>query len=249
MTPWVLRLVIANLLMFFVSSASPLVMTELKFVPALILSRPWTLITYMFLHIGFTHIFFNMLSLFFFGPRLEIELGGQRFLLLYFVSGVMGALLSFVFSPFASIVGASGAVFGVMLGYAYFWPRTPIYVWGILPVEARWLIVGMTVLSIYGGMGVTSGGVAHFAHLGGFLGGYLYLKLFYKTSLAPTYQVSSEYPGVRPEDVERWSKISRENLHAVNREELDRILYKINTTGIGSLTLTERAFLERFSAR
>src|SRR5438105_718979 len=153
MTPWVLRLIIANLVFFFITTASPALMSLLTFVPAYILLRPWTLVTYMFLHGGMGHIFFNMLSLFFFGPRLELVLGGQRFLLLYFISGIAGALLSFVFTPFASIIGASGAVFGVMLGFAYYWPREPIYVWGIFPIQARWLVMGMTALSIYGGIG------------------------------------------------------------------------------------------------
>ncbi len=249
MTPWVLRLIIANLLMFFVSTAAPEVMSQLTFVPALILTRPWTLITYMFLHVGFQHIFFNMLSLFFFGPRLELELGGKRFLQLYFLSGVAGGLLSFAFSPMAAIVGASGAVYGVMLGYAFYWPRQPIYFWGVFPLEARWLILGMTVLSIIGGTGMTDGGVAHFAHLGGFLGGYLYLKLFYKGSTLVANETPVLQPVVRQEDLDRWQKIPRENLHIVNREELDRILNKISSSGVGSITTTERSFLERFSAQ
>ena len=248
MTRWVLRLIIANLVMFLISMVSPAVMSALRFVPAYILIRPWSLVTYMFLHVGPSHIFFNMLSLFFFGPRLELALGEQRFLILYFVSGVMGALLSFVFSPFAPIVGASGAIFGVMLGFAYFWPREPIYVWGIFPVQARWLVIGMTILSIYGGIGAT-GGIAHFAHLGGFLGGYLYLKLSSQRGFEVASRTTTTDPQVKPEDVERWSKIPRENLHVVNREELDRIRGKINTSGVNSLTQTERAFLERFSFR
>src|SRR6266849_169284 len=171
MTPWVLRLLIANVIVFFITRASPAMISALMFVPEHILVRPWTLISYMFLHGGMGHIFFNMLGLFFFGPRLELVLGGPRFLLLYFISGIAGALLSFLVTPTVPIIGASGAIFGVMLGFAYFWPREPIYVWGIFPIQARWLVVGMSVLSIYSGFG-DSGGIAHFAHLGGFLGGY-----------------------------------------------------------------------------
>ena len=91
MTPWVMRLIMANAAMFLLQLAGPEGLTQsLAFVPALALTRPWTIITYMFLHGGIGHIFFNMLSLFFFGPRLESRLGGRQFLVLYFVSGIWG---------------------------------------------------------------------------------------------------------------------------------------------------------------
>jgi membrane associated rhomboid family serine protease len=122
----------------------------------------------------FVHILFNMLGLLFFGPRLEVEMGNRDFLLLYFMSGIAGALLSCI-TPYVAIVGASGAVYGILLAYARFWPRDKLLIWGVVPIEARYLIVIMTVLSIFGGISGT-GNIAHFAHLGGFLGGYLYLK-------------------------------------------------------------------------
>ncbi len=248
MTPWVLRLIVANVVIFFITLNSPPIMDALMFVPAYILIRPWTLISYMFLHGGMGHIFFNMISLFFFGPRLELVLGGRRFLMLYFISGIAGALLSFIFSPDVPIIGASGAIFGVMLGFAYFWPREPIYVWGILPIEARWMVVGMTLISIVSGY-MQLGQIAHFAHLGGFLGGYLFLKVIDPGFRKTKVETTASYPATGPADLERWSKIQRENLHVVNREELDRIFEKIKATGVGSLTSTERAFLDRFSTQ
>ena len=77
-----------------------------------------------------------MIGLFFFGPRLESRLGSRGFLLLYFVSGLGGAVFSLLFAREAAVVGASGAVFGVLLGFAMFWPRERIYIWGVLPVQA-----------------------------------------------------------------------------------------------------------------
>ena len=171
MTPWVLRIIVANVVVFFLQQTAPVINQMFVLVPALGLVRPWSFVTYMFLHGGLGHIFFNMLSLFFFGPRLESR--GRAFLGLYFASGIMGALLSIPFTPYAQIIGASGAVYGVMLGYAMFWPRDQILIWGIVPVEARFLIVAMTLLSLFGGFSPGSGGIAHFAHLGGFVGGFL----------------------------------------------------------------------------
>jgi len=247
MTPWVTRLIVANVIVYIMSVAAPSLTTALMFVPALILVRPWTIITYMFLHAGLWHLLFNMLGLFFFGPRLELELGEQKFLVLYFVSGIMGAVLSFIFTPFSGIIGASGAVFGVFMGFAYYWPREQVYVWGIMPVEARWLVIIMTVLSLFGGAGIGESGIAHFAHLGGFAGGYLYLKWIKKTSRAAKYQRMAAPPAPSGNDLERWSKISRDRLHEVNRAEFDRIMQKLKLDGVENLTREEREFLDRFS--
>lgn len=174
LTPWVLRLLVANVLVYLATMLAPGIVERLMFVPVLVLVQPWTIVTYQFVHAGMFHLFFNMLSLIFFGPRLESELGSRDFLLLYFVSGVAGGLLS-VFTPYTAIVGASGSIYGIMMAYAVLWPRSQIYLWGIVPVEARWLVVFMTAMSLYGGFRGTDE-IAHFAHLGGFLGGYLFLR-------------------------------------------------------------------------
>ncbi|MFQ5889306.1 MAG: rhomboid family intramembrane serine protease [Gemmatimonadota bacterium] len=251
MTPWVGQLIFANVVMYVLSIAFPALVGDLAFMPALVLSRPWTPLTYMFLHAGVWHLFFNMIALFFFGPRLEVRLGGPRFLRLYFISGLMGAGLS-VLTPFATIVGASGAVFGVLLGFARYWPHERIYIWGVLPIEARVLVIAMTVLALWGGFGGSRDGIAHFAHLGGFLGGYLYLRYTEATSPARNFRqratvtLSAKISDGR--NLQRWSQIDRDSLHEANRDELDRILEKIRVSGTSSLTLREREFLDRFSA-
>jgi membrane associated rhomboid family serine protease len=253
MTPWVARLLFLNVVMFVLTLVAPELREALMFVPALVLVRPWTIITYMFIHGGFGHIFFNMLVFFFTGPRLEARLGGRRFLGLYFVSGIAGALASFT-SPGIGVIGASAAVYGVMLGYAYYWPREVFYIWGVLPVEVRWLVVGTTVLSLVSGFGGSGDGIAHFAHLGGFLGAWIYLKVLDRTTGARRFQaraVAAAPPSVATTTsaVARWSHIKREGLHPVNLEELDRVLAKLQREGVGRLTDGEKEFLERFSQR
>ena len=247
MTQWVTRLIIANVAVFILTLASPLFADFLTFDTALVLTRPWTVVSYMFVHAGFGHIFFNMLGLFFFGPRLELTLGSSRFLWLYFISGIAGAVLSMFIGPHTRIVGASGAVYGVMMGFAYFWPLEPIYIYGIFPIQARILVMIMTALSLFGGFGGGGDGVAHFAHLGGFLGGYLYLKFSEGRTRGAKFQKEAAVPEASPADLEKWRSIPRDNMHEVNREELDRILDKISASGIGSLSPTERDFLNRFS--
>jgi membrane associated rhomboid family serine protease len=172
-----MRLLIANVAVFFLQLLfSPTPELLMGLVPARIPQQPWTLITYSFLHGGFGHLFFNMLGLYFFGPRLEERLGGGHFLGLYVVSAVVGGLASWPVTPHAMIVGASGAVYGVLLGFARYWPRQQIMLLiPPIPMEARTLVIVFAVISLV--LGLTgSGGIAHFAHLGGFVGGWLYLK-------------------------------------------------------------------------
>src|SRR5260370_21390180 len=169
-TQGVRGLLIANVGMYVITTTFPGVLTALVLVPALIPERPWSVVTYMFLHAGVWHLLFNMLALYFFGPRVEARLGSRQFLLLYFISGLVGALTCLL-TPSAAILGASAAIFGVMFGYARYWPRDLVLVWGVLPIHARWSVVGMATLSCLPGFGGAQSGGGHFAHLGGFLGG------------------------------------------------------------------------------
>jgi membrane associated rhomboid family serine protease len=241
-TPWVQRFLIANVLMFFVQQTAPAVTGSLVFVPAFLLTRPWTLVTYMFLHGGFTHILFNMLGLYFFGPRVEQRIGSSRFVALYMISGITGGLLSF-YNPMTAIVGASGAVYGVLLAYARFWPRDQIFIWGVIPVEVRWLVLIYTAISLMG----WGSGVAHFAHLGGFLGAFLYLLWLERTAGSSKFRrVATAPPPAKDAVLGNWRNVNRDSIHAVNKDEVDRILDKISATGIASLTPQERLFLSNF---
>ena len=245
MTPWVLRLIVANVVMFFVQQTAPGFAGQLVFVPSQVLSEPWTMVTYMFLHGGLGHLFWNMIGLYFFGPRVEQRMGSEHFVVLYFLSGISGALLSFVFSPTAGVVGASAALYGVMLAFARFWPTDRIYIWGIVPVEARWLVVGFTALNLFGGLGGGGGNTAHFAHLGGFVGAFLYLQYAARNAAGAQFRRKVE-AAPPPTAIADYSKVDRTRVHAVNRDEVDRILDKISASGITSLTPQERLFLSNF---
>jgi len=256
MTPWVKRLLIANLAVFALTSFEPRLGNILALYPRAILYQPWGIFTYMFVHAGLGHIFFNMLGLFFFGPRLETQLGGKYFIRLYLLSGLGGAAFSFL-QPFSAVVGASGAVFGVLLGFAYFWPRERIYIYGIIPVEARILVGVAAALSLYSGISGSASGTAHFAHLGGFAAGYAYLRWRKKRymnqwSPVPTPKAALVRAASRVDDKEakrRWATIRLDELHELNRDEVARLLKKLEESGAGSLTPGERMVLDRFSGR
>jgi membrane associated rhomboid family serine protease len=145
----------------------------------------WQLITYMFLHWDISHLFFNMLGLFFFGVQIERQMGSREFLLFYFVCGFAAGLFSFAAYIFSGaygivLIGASGAIYGVLLAFAAFFPRADIYVFGIIPVRAPILVLIYAGIEIFSQMRGSRSGVAHLTHLAGFAAAYIYLLLRYR---------------------------------------------------------------------
>jgi membrane associated rhomboid family serine protease len=244
-TPWVKRLIIANFAVFFLQQTVPTATGQLAFVPALVLMRPWTVITYMFAHASITHIAFNMLSLYFFGPRVEERLGSNRFIALYGISGITGAVLSMIFAPMAPIIGASGAVLGVMFAFARFWPTAQILVFGILPIEARLAVILFALYTIWSGFHGSTTGVADFAHLGGFAGAWIYLTYLDRRAGTRSFRKQA-IPLVGKDILGNWKRVDPKAVHEVNRDEVNRILDKISSKGLGSLTPQERLFLSNF---
>lgn len=245
MTPWVLRLIVANIAVYFLQQTASGIVPALVFVPTEVLSQPWTIITYMFVHGSVTHILFNMLALYFFGPRVEERLGSRRFMTLYMLSGISGAALSFVFARQSPILGASAAVFGVMLAFATFWPTDQIYIMGILPLQARVAVLLMAAIALWSGVQGSRSGVADFAHLGGFVGGWLYLQWVNRTSGAKKFKTKTVAP-VGRDILSNYKRIDPRSIHEVNRDEVNRILDKISAKGLNSLTSQERLFLSNF---
>lgn len=258
MTPWVLRILIANAVVFVVIQTSPGLYRDLAFIPQVALFRPWTVVTYMFLHANFGHVFFNMLGVFFFGPRLEMKLGGSAFVRFYLLSGIGGALFQTVFATAAPMVGASAGVYAVLVGFAYYWPRETILLFPIpIPIQAWILVSAFVVMSIYSGVTGSAAGVAHFAHLGGAVVGFLFLKWWewrrgtstrsFQKKAKPE-KTSRGFVGDRTA-MARWKGISVESLHELNREEVQRLLQKVQASGPSALTASEREFLDRMAAR
>ena len=176
-TPWVKILLISNAAIYLVTLAvgrGP-IFDLFGFTPDRILQQPWGMLTYMFVHAGFWHLLMNMLFVFFFGPPLEERWGSEMFLKFYLVCGLGGVLLSFLFAE-ATIVGASAACYGIMLAFAMAWPNQPVYVWGVWPVKVKWLVTFMVAISFASAIGPSRDGVAHLAHLGGAIAGFLFVK-------------------------------------------------------------------------
>jgi membrane associated rhomboid family serine protease len=266
LTPWVKRLLIANTAVFLlgVLTSEAFFIHWFGFTPSDIFWRPWGAATYMFVHGGLWHLLINMLVLFFFGPPLEERWGPKKFLQYYFICGLGGAALSFVFAFSTSVVGASAAVYGVMLAFAWYWPDNPIYFWGIFPIKAKYLVGFFFVLTFVSAFGDAGGGVAHFAHLGGLLAGLGFLRFeggmgnrlesLKRAAQAHRLAIVPRDEAEEPEEASSRKKARRRGRKAAMPDEelldeVDRILDKISESGIASLTEDERRTLDEVSRR
>ncbi len=265
LTPWVRRLLIVTGIVFLLQKTVFYggALEELfAFAPADVLRHPWTVLTYALLHQNFLHILLNMLVLFMFGPPVEDRLGSSSFLRLYIISAVGGALLSLLMLPLtgnAPIIGASGAIYGVMMAFVLEWPDAPVLIFPLpFPVKAKWLVVFLAIASLLAvGPWHASDGVAHFAHLGGFGAAFLYLRggrLLSRprqarpNERAPAVLVPSASDGTRQANFA--SPVPpRPTPDATVKAEVDRVLDKISQRGLHSLTPEERRFLDEMSKR
>jgi membrane associated rhomboid family serine protease len=187
--PAIRALIIANAVMFVVRLILPEITIYLGLIPSAVFEqlRFWQPFTYMFLHSGLFHILFNMLALWMFGTELERMWGTRYFLWYYFATGLAAAASTLLVSllPFrfadgvyeAVTIGASGAIYGVLLAYGLYFPRRPIYLYFVFPIPAKYFVMLMGAIALLSSLSNSGGGgVAHIAHLGGLVAGYLILK-------------------------------------------------------------------------
>jgi len=188
MLPVTTGLIVANVAIFLLESAAPGVLIPFALwplggAPAAVSASfgPWQLITYAFLHGSLLHLAFNMFALYMFGGAIERVFGARRYLAYYLVCVVSAALTQLVFArvtgAFYPTVGASGGVFGLLLAYAMYFPNNRIMLmFPPIPMPARVFVVIYALLELYLGVTGTQAGVAHFAHLGGLVGGFAMLR-------------------------------------------------------------------------
>lgn len=196
------NLVAINILMFIATLINEnfMVTNFAMFYPASPFFKPWQILTHMFMHGGFWHIFFNMYSLLMFGSILERSLGPKKFLIFYFVTGLgavalhtgvewmqarvfiangaAGAYQQLLVTP---TLGASGAIYGVLIGFAMLYPQARLtLIFPPIPMTAKWLVIIFAAIELFSGINGIQDGVAHFAHLGGMLFGWLLIRWWRK---------------------------------------------------------------------
>ena len=179
LTPAIQWLLALNIGLYFLQTmlfGNEGVFSRLALDPARFPSAWWTVVTYMFVHAWLTHLAFNMFTLWMFGPRLEQVWGTRSFAYFYLWCGVGGAIAHLIFAGDVGVIGASGAISGVLVAYALRWPDEEIFLFGLIPMKSRWLIAAMIGMNIIFALSPGSG-IDWTAHLGGMAFGWLFLKL------------------------------------------------------------------------
>lgn len=227
---------------------------------------PWQLITYQFMHGSFSHILFNMFSLWMFGMEIENFWGSKKFLYFYLLCGVAAGLCHMFISPLLGVsaaptIGASGAIYGVLAAFALLFPNRLIFLYFFIPIKAKYLITIMIVMEFML-IDSANSGIAHLAHLGGALAGFIFiladknthveLKNVFSRSYFRTDKPFNPFGGVAEKfkrnkpDVED-AKFYDINDDKVDREitqaEIDAILDKISQSGYQNLTAKEKKIL------
>lgn len=208
--------------------------------------KVWELVTYMFLHGDFWHIFFNMFVFWMFGTELEMEWGTKQFLKYYFICGIGAGIINILLTSsdpsYPGTVGASGAIYGIMVAYAIRYPNRLVYIYFLFPVKIKYLVGFLAAISFLSTWGAGGDGIAHAAHLGGMLVGWVYLKYwnqFYK--LKSLFQQIPKKPPIH--------RTSSEDDEMIDyyRKKIDELLDKINRVGYLKLTDEEKELLEEGS--
>jgi membrane associated rhomboid family serine protease len=255
-------LLIANAVVFlaqvllgpYVYSATGIVPERLLgLVPALVWKKfyLWQLATYLFLHGGAFHLLFNLFALWMFGRELEAIWGQREFLKYYFLCGIGAGILTVLltWNSMVPTIGASGAIFGVLLAYGLTFPDRQVYLYFLFPIRAKHLIWIFAALELLASFSYTSDGIGHFAHLGGMLVGFLYLRggTLWRRLNPPERARFRVISRKSPETPRAGEGRKKEPLRPGLEQEVDRILEKISKLGVESLTPEERATLDEAS--
>ena len=249
LTPAVRNLIFANgivFLMQYLNYSLNIFLTQnfaLHPYDVLLSFKIWQPISYMFLHGGFWHIFFNMFIFWMFGSELEREWGTKEFLKYYFICGIGAGLTIMLLSPNSVTIGASGAIYGIMVAYAILYPDRPIYIYFLFPVKVKYFIGFLAFVSFFSTFGTASDGIAHAAHLGGMVVGFVYLKYWNQF-----YKLKSWFQqGQKKSDQNLKFNQGDDQKVDYYRKKIDELLDKINRVGYLKLSDEEKELLEEGS--
>ena len=240
-----------KLYVYSLFAVRPIAITEGLFI--------WQPFTYMFLHGGWLHIFFNMMMLWMFGSQLEEVWGSKEFLKFYLFTGTVAGIIIFVWNltvagPHSITLGASGAVFGVMLAYAVYWPDRELLFMMFFPLKTKYVVLLYAGVSFFSMVSGSGSGISHVGHLGGFIAGFVYLRYIRNINVLKSLSLggATEFKEAVNMKKQRvlWKKRMRE--YEESREEarrVDELLSKISRDGIDSLSASERKFLKKAAER
>jgi len=229
---------------------------------------PWQVISYMFMHGDFTHLFFNMFALWMFGLELENLWGSKRFLIYYTICGLGAALANLLVAPFFSTVGptvgASGSVYGILVAFGYLFPNRQIYIYFLIPLKAKYLVILYMALEVFAVASQSETGIAHVAHLGGAVVGLIYLLItnrrrmnlfdnFKSTFTNNSFGQSTKYE--QPETQQKTYEAKYSDIETKDykneidikqkelQDKIDAVLDKLSRSGYQSLNEEEKRIL------
>jgi len=228
----------------------------------------WQVVTYMFLHGGFSHILFNMLALWMFGMEVENTWGSRNFLIFYFACGIAAALANLfiapLFAPVGPTIGASGGVYGVLVAFAMLYPNRYVFISFLFPVKAKYLVTFYVMLEMYNGVMGSGEGVAHMAHLGGAVVGFVWVLMDKRGMIdrvIGTIQTRSAKRFIQYQqsktpardaqfyEMPRRDEPAKPDANADYQKTIDEILDKISRHGYSALTEDEKRMLLDASRR
>lgn len=263
MPPAIKGLLIANVVGFLVAKlVGPQMYDLFGLIPEQLVFHRWVWqpFTYLFLHGGIWHLIFNLFALWMFGMPVEAQWGEREFLKYYFLCGLGAALTSAAVSPHSlvPVIGASGPVYGLLVAFAMLYPDAVVYLYFLIPVKAAHMAILFGALEFFAGATGATPGIARFAHLGGMVTGYLYIrwwwvwKLHAKSFAKGLLERDAEQAPVRPQPARRPARAAAGDAGRRGEDEMaevDRILDKILDTGLESLSDEEREIMARYSRR
>ncbi len=252
LTPVVKRLLVVNVAVFLAQMVFPTQFVDwfgLRPIDVFTNYRVWTVVTYAFLHGSGWHLFFNMFALWMFGPHIEGIWGSRKFTQYFFICIVGAALAQFLIAPENMVVGASGAVYGVLLAFGFLLPDAVMYLFFFFPVRAIQAVFFIAALTFVSALSAGGSRVAHFAHLGGMLTGFLYFRIPVWLEKVRFWQIERRFRN--PLGGRKAGKGAADGRRPVLdlSNEVDRILEKISSSGVNSLTPEEHETMQRYSKR
>lgn len=260
MPPVIKGLIIANTAVFVLSQiVGPGFYNLFGLVPGKVVGDfwIWQMVTYLFIHGGFFHLLFNLFALWMFGMPVEAQWGGREFLKYYLICGLGAAAASIVLATPSTemipVIGASGPVYGMLVAFAMLYPDSVIYLYFLFPVKAKHMAIIFGLIEFFAGASGSTPGIARFAHLGGMVTGYLYIRWWWVIKIrakAVWTDVQERRPQRSSPRPPRRSETRRGALETDVEDpmtEVDRILDKILVSGLDSLSEEERRIMKRYS--
>ncbi|MBC8312150.1 MAG: rhomboid family intramembrane serine protease [Candidatus Marinimicrobia bacterium] len=242
-------LLILNIIVFLLVEISDmqfeLFYSNFGLVPAKVWSSfmIWQPITYLFLHGGFIHLLFNMFVLWMFGKDLENQWGFIPFLKYYFACGIgAGVITSFFgWGSYTPVIGASGAIYGLLLAYGLTYPNRLVYLYGIFPIKVKFMVIGMGVIAFFASMTSENSTVSHITHIAGMVMGLMYLQSKINFKHIKLWLINRKINSLNIKITQR------EDSDIKLRKRVDKILEKLNTDGWDGLTKDEQKMLHKAS--